>query len=577
MKKIIYTLAILVGLSACDENFMEPKYANELGLEEAVSDPQVVQGFLLKAYDALPKGQDNYGGFLDCATQNAVINLPNNQLNKTISEEWQALGSPIDNWSSRYAAIQSINRFIEYGLRGDVTFWKGNEQTNKELTERLEGEAYFLRAYFYFDLLKRFAGVDGSGELMGVPLITKQLDAASVPELPRATFREVLEQIIDDLDYAVNFLPENYSGSSEITGQNQLGRASSVACLALKSRVLLYAGSELYGLSDAQDMNVESARAAGEAFGLIGTTLPDVYLDAGGSTGYDNYFNNGDSDELIMRRLGNNENAIEGANFPPSYFGNGRTNPTQNLVDAFPTADGYPIDHPSSTYDQDFPYANRDPRFYMTVLYDGAFFKGQTVQTYVGGKDYSGGVGGAANTENSTRTGYYLRKWLSTFVDKNPANNTNAYHYFSLFRKGEVFLNFSEAANEAFGPNADPYGVGMTAVDAIREVRRRAGIAQPDVYLDMVSADQDDLRELIRNERRIELCFEGHYFYDLRRWNEDLNDEVKSVKIEKNQFGVATYSIESLFTPTYKDYMYFGPMPYFEAIKTPSITQNTGW
>ncbi|UXP32054.1 RagB/SusD family nutrient uptake outer membrane protein [Reichenbachiella agarivorans] len=577
MKKLIYTLAMLVGLTACDEDFMEPKYANELDQEEALNDPQVVQGFLLKAYNALPNGQDSYGGFLDCATQNAVINLPNNQLNKTSAEEWQALTNPLDNWKNSYQAIQSINRFIEFGLRADVTFWKGNEQTNAELTKRFEGEAYFLRAYFYFDLLKRFAGQDASGELMGVPLITKQLDANSVPELPRATFREVLEQIVDDLDYAVNFLPVKYSGTSEITGQNQLGRATSVACYTLKSRVMLYAGSELYGLDDAQDMNVASVRAAGEAFALMGKTLPDVYINAGNSTGFDNYFNNGDSDELIMRRLGGNNNGIEGANFPPSYFGNGRTNPTQNLVDAFPTADGFPIDHASSSYDPDFPYANRDPRFYMTVLYNGASFKDQTVNTSVGGKDYPGGAGGAANTENSTRTGYYLRKWLSTFVDKNPANNTNAYHYFSVFRKGEVFLNYAEAANEAFGPNADPYGIGMTAVDAIREVRRRAGIAQPDTYLNMVSTDQDAMRELIRNERRIELCFEGHYFYDLRRWKEDLNEPVEIVTIEIDQFGLPDYAVETLFTPTYKDYMYFGPMPYFEAIKTPSITQNTGW
>ncbi|MFY0628355.1 MAG: RagB/SusD family nutrient uptake outer membrane protein [Reichenbachiella sp.] len=575
MKKIIYILIVLVGFSACEEDFLDPKYTNDLDLDQVLDDPAKVEAILLKAYEGIPSVQDNYGGFLDCATQNAVTNVTSTTLNRTVANAWLAETNPLDRWLSSYASIQSINTFIEIGLRGDIIWKRSNDEDNERIAERLEGEAYFLRGYHYFELLKRFAGVDDSGVLMGVPIITNSLSSDDVPALSRNTYQEVIDFIVDDLEYASQYLPEEYTGDTDaVLGVSQLGRATSVACDALLSRVLLYAGSELNNSADAITLNQEAARAAARAIDVFGT-LPDVYNAAGGN--YDAYFNSGQDQETIMRRVSGNSNALEGINFPPSLFGNGRTNPTQNLVDAFPMADGYPIDHASSSYDPTLPYENRDNRFYMTVLYNGAFMKSHVVETFNGGVDTPSGTDGVANNTNSTRTGYYLRKWLSGEADRNPANWVTALHYFTVIRKGEVYLNFAEAANEAFGPDSDPFGVGLTAVDAIREVRRRAGINQPDLYLDEVASDQDALRELIKNERRVELCFEGHYFYDIRRWNEDLNEPVMGMEIEEDEFGVAQYTPFEIHVPQYQSHMTYGPMPYNEVIKTPSISQNSGW
>ena len=585
MKRIIYLLVVLVGISACEEDFFEPKYNNDIDFLQAISDPDIVEGFLLKGYDALPKGQDNYGGFLDCATQNAVHNTASNKLNTTVSENWASNNNPIDNWKKTYEAIQSVNRFITYGIRPVVertpdtlVFHKGDDEVNKKLRKRLEGEAHFLRGYYYFDLLKRFAGRNDAGELLGVPLVTELLDAGSLTALERTSFTVVLDTIIQDLKRAATLLPEKYEGADPYFGSGKnLGRATSVAANALLSRVYLYAGSPLYELTNATEMNEKAAAAAAAVIDVIGSDLPSVYVYAGANAGYDAYFNEGGSSELLMHRLGGESNGIEGSDFPPSYGGKGRTNPSQNLVDAFPMANGYPIGHGSSTYDAANPYAGRDPRLNMTILYDNAPLKGVGVQTRSGGKDFPGGTGGKATDANSSRTGYYLRKWLSDFVNLESSPATKKFHYFTIVRKGEVFLNYAEAMNEAYGPEADPKGHGMTAVEAIGKVRDRAGITKTgsfDDYLESIKSDKDIVRGLIRNERRLELCFEGHYFYDLRRWKEDLNVPVKGIVISN---AGTEFTVKEIHTPNFADHMYFGPMPFDEVTKSPSIEQNAGW
>lgn len=154
-------------------------------------------------------------------------------------------------------------------------------------------------------------------------------------------------------------------------------------------------------------------------------------------------------------------------------------------------------------------------------------------------------------------------------------NNVNDYHYNALFRKVEMFLNLAEAANEAYGP--DGGSLGMTAREAIKEVRRRAGLASGgDNYLATITT-KEAMRDLIKNERRIELCFEGHYFFDLRRWNENLNKPIMGVTITKNGTGTFSIARKTVITPSYKDYMIYGPLPFDEILRTKNLTQNQGW
>lgn len=261
---------------------------------------------------------------------------------------------------------------------------------------------------------------------------------------------------------------------------------------------------------------------------------------------------------------------VEKQNFPPSLYGNGRVNPSQNLVDAFPMADGTPISE-SADYDPQNPYENRDPRLALYIVYNGSKMSGQTIDTSVEGSNDD-----AINRFDgrSTRTGYYLRKLLVEDVNCNPSNSTGQPHIKPWMRYTEFFLGYAEAANEAWGPTGTGSN-GFSAYDVIKAIRQRAGIDAADPYLESIKNDKDKMRELIRNERRIELCFEGFRFWDLRRWKVDLtklNEPVKGMRISNNH-----YEVINVEERKYQDYMYYGPIPYTEVRNFSALTQNAGW
>ncbi len=254
------------------------------------------------------------------------------------------------------------------------------------------------------------------------------------------------------------------------------------------------------------------------------------------------------------------------ANFPPSLFGNGRINPSQNLVDAFPMANGYPIsDVENSKYDPTKPYNGRDPRLALYIVFDGSKMKNTTIQTGTGGGDNA-----LDATQKSTRTGYYLRKLLREEVNANPSSPSNQQHYQTHIRYTELYLNYAEAANEAWGPDGKGPNT-ISAKEVIAAIRKRAGITQPDNYLNSISS-KDEMRNLIRNERRIELCFEDFWFWDLRRWKLDLTVPAKGVRIDGSNytyFNVEDRSYDN-------SYMHYGPIPDKEVIKF-NLIQNKGW
>jgi hypothetical protein len=256
---------------------------------------------------------------------------------------------------------------------------------------------------------------------------------------------------------------------------------------------------------------------------------------------------------------------LEVNNFPPTLFGNGRVNPTQNLVDAFPMVNGYPITDPASGYVATNPYANRDPRLKNYILVNGGTIGSKTIWTKTDNP-----TNDAVNVlPTSTRTGYYMRKLLREDVNANPSSPADKKHYPVHIRYTELFLIYAEAANEAWGPD----GMGTHAYSArnvIAAIRSRAGITQPDAYLASVTT-KEDMRKLIHNERRLELCFEGFRFWDLRRWRDPLTEQAKGVVINNN-----TYTIQPVENRQYADYMYYGPIPLTEVLKA-NLQQNKGW
>lgn len=181
---------------------------------------------------------------------------------------------------------------------------------------------------------------------------------------------------------------------------------------------------------------------------------------------------------------------------------------------------------------------------------------------------------GLNTNQYATRTGYYLKKLVRSDVVLSPTVVAKQ-HFVTLIRYTEIFLNYAEAANEAWGPDTDPEGYGWTARSVIAAIRKRAGITQPDNYL--ASCDKDQLHQLIRNERRIELCFEGFRFWDIRRWKLDLNEKIKGMKVE-GAISPYTYTVIDVEDRNYlQPQMYYGPIPYKETLKYDNLIQNAGW
>jgi hypothetical protein len=260
---------------------------------------------------------------------------------------------------------------------------------------------------------------------------------------------------------------------------------------------------------------------------------------------------------------------MEEDNFPPTLFGRGRVNPTQNLIDAFPMANGYPISNASSNYNPDNPYANRDPRLAKYIIYNGSKAGADTIITTAADGTKNDALG---RTETSTRTGYYMKKLLRQDVVADPSQPNNRPHYKVYIRFTELFLGYAEAANEAYGPQGKGTA-SYSAYDVIKAIRKRAGITGGDAYLESIKGDKDAMRQLIHNERRLELCFEGQRFWDLRRWKDSITVPANGMRIT----GENKFSPFETEPRLYEDYMYYAPIPYSEVLKFSNLVQNKGW
>jgi starch-binding outer membrane protein, SusD/RagB family len=568
MKKyhIIFLLALLILASSC-ENFFEPAPDGRLTDKEMLNSPSFIEGLLLKAYQALP---NSYTFGIDVASDDAVSNQQNFNYTRMATGEWKSSFSPVSAWSNAYQQIFHVNLFLD--MYEKVNFGRDprvsqeeNERKNSLHKKRLKGEAYGLRAWYQFELLQAHSGKTADGQLLGFPIITHVITIEDDWKLPRNTFAQCVQQIMEDIDTAIANLPPVYAdiandGIHNITmGARFENRMTGNAARALKSKVALLAASPAY--------SAESGVTWADAAEISGKLLLDLgAIYANGVRFYIEV----KSREIIWNRAKQNIRSWEQNNFPPSLFGNGRINPSQSLVDAFPARDGYPI-HLSPLYDPANPYANRDTRLGHYIIHDGASFKGQTIQTHLGAD-----LNGINNLITSTRTGYYLKKFMLEAVNLTPGNLTSSDHTYVLLRMTEVILNFAEAANEAWGPEGDPLGLGFNAKDKIRELRQRAVITQPDAYLNSLTST-DDLRALIRNERRIELCFEGNRFWDIRRWmdTEKMTEPVYGVFINKSELPVQ-YNFQKVEDRIYAPYMVFGPIPFDETRKY-DLKQNANW
>ena len=579
-KRILIVLSVIFMTISCDD-LIEPAIENNRGLEDMYAEAAYAQGILLNAYTRLP---GNGWSFSDVATDDAVSNDVTNNYRKIATGQWAANFNPLDQYTNSKAAIQYLNIFL---AEADKVKWALDDNVSLLFRQRLKGEAYGLRALYMYYLLQAHAGVSETNELLGVPILLDPEVPTSNFNIPRNTFQQCMTQIYSDLAKAkellpldfelANTLPPGYTNLNDynrVFGDYARQRVSGRIVMFIKSQVALLAASPAFSGSNTTTW----AAAADYAGDLIALNGGVAGLDADGLTWYRNTaqieaLGSGiNPKEVVWRTDIANSNNLEADNFPPTLYGRGRVNPTQNLVDAFPAANGYPITNASSNYNPSTPYANRDPRLkhFILVNQDVAGVNSSVITT-ASNVDTKDGLNKEAT---STRTGYYMKKLLRQDVNLNPQSTTTQRHYRPRMRYTELYLNYSEAANEAWGPLVGGSN-GFSAYDVIKAIRKRAGFVQ-DNYLESIKADKDAMRVLIRNERRLELCFEGFRFWDLRRWKSNLGEAAQGVNIQGTT-AVPTYTKIPVEDRVFADYMNYGPMPYSETLKFKALIQNKGW
>ena len=585
-KNILFIFVSILLFCSCDDLF-NPAAENFKDVDQMYTDPAYAQGFLVNVYRTIPAYYDNS----DYATDDAVTNQKSNSYLKMATGAWTSSNNPVNRWTDAFGAIQYLNLFL---ANADKVKWAQDEQPSKLFNRRMKGEAFGMRALFMYYLLRAHAGFSADGTLLGVPILKQFQTINDNFNLPRATFNDCVKQIYQDLDSAQLYLPMEFEDVktdadiparfrditttsvvyNRVMGQYARQLYNGLIARSFRARVALLAASPAFQDSSNPSTWVEAADAAASVLDYIQGVAG---LDPNGATYYantaeiDNLKDGLNPKEMIWREnISATNSDQEAQNFPPSLYGTGYMNPTQNLVDAFPMANGYPINYADPSNSGYSAYANRDPRLGKYIIYNGST---EGVSNTVINTGSAGGKDGINVTDgSSTRTGYYMRKRLRMDVNRNPASIQGKPHYNPRIRYTEMFLTYAEAANEAWGPT----GTGThsySAYDIIKAIRKRAGVGTTngDPYLEECKGDQAKMRELIRNERRLELCFESFRFWDLRRWKLNLNETARGMDVSRS------YQLIDVEERSYEDYMYYGPIPYSEILKYSNLTQNKGW
>jgi hypothetical protein len=492
---------------------------------------------------------DGSGAMLASGCDEAVNSNLNSAVNILDNGIWGPQRTIDDMYSNMYTGIRKANVVLENISKSAV------QPINATITmdstiHRMKAEAYFLRAYYHFELVKRYGGV---------VIVKRVFDRDEDLNVPRNTFDECVAQIVSDCDSAIISLPlwtQSYNASSDT---KEMGRATKCAAMALKARILLYAASPLYNSAN----NLSRWQRAADAAKVLIDQNKHSLLPYASYGNIFNYTAGAYNAEVIFAGIPTDRNDIETFNAPVSFDGaSGRTNPTQELVDAFEMkTTGLAITNPESGYDPAKPYDNRDPRLAMAIFYNGSKFKNIAVETFIGGKD------GLNINVNATKTGYYMKKFLSENAKWNQSSNATQRRPWVLFRYAEVLLNYAEALNEAQGPVEDVYKY----IDMVRQ-----RVFMPTLPKGL---SQSQMRDRIRNERRVELCFEEHRFFDVRRWkigNEFFNKPLTGMKITMVN-SLPVYERFQVVNRVFSDKMNLFPIPQTEINCASKLQQNPGW
>lgn len=537
----------LCSFPACDFLERDVQTDTTLSYEEIFSNPHYATGFLNNIYNDVTVGftRLNYAT-LAGATDEACISNSTLSVHLFNNNGISPTNNPDDIWYVMYRSIRKCNIFLKE-LDGII-----KESNSISASERItyRGEALFLRALMHFELMKRYQNI------VWVDDVIDPYDENSIYKHEQKSFLELAEILSAECDSAAKCLPQTLRTGGE------LGRPIASAPLALKSRIWLYAASPLNN----PENDIELWKKAEQAALDVITQFGSVH---GTANDYAPLFNSGTyANEVIFGTEFENRNDLEQYYLPISYSGKGLINPTQELVDEYAMqASSY--DDPMKGYDAANPYNKRDARFAATIVYNGMELKsGQYVETYDGGKDAFG------QSTTATRTGYYMRKYLKPELDL--PKNEKARRQWIVFRYSEILLNYAEARNEVL---ASPDKEVWTTVNPIRLRGKLRPFPNTGVKF-----DKEQMREYLKHERRIELAFEEHRFWDLRRWGDAtkvLNQPVHGINITKNEDGSFSYAEKEVESRQLDERMIWYPIPQSEILKYAAaghpLVQNPGW
>ena len=560
--KTVCLAGSLALLSAC-EDWLEIEPKDRFGDTTVWGSEENADMFLNDIYNQLPhlnnetQNLDQYSdnSYVGAEWMNARTTIYTGALSPT---SW--IPGPWDMWKwgrqnnddakGQYERIRSCNLFITKVTESDFS---------AEYKKERLAEARFLRAWFYHYLWMAYGGV---------PIITEVLDNNVSTDIfyPRETAQKTFEFIDKELDEIKDDLPPRRSGSD-------LGRASKGAILTLKGWVELFHASELRNPGKDKKRWEAAAATLKDVIDLqvyhLQPTILDLWTEA---------TNNNDEvifDFQMSKQNGGRREGLFGPVFVKGVQSSwGNMQPTQELVDDYCMANGLPITDPASGYDKNNPYKNREKRFYQSILYDGSMWQGEEIITRVG-------VGSPNEIDTSsdsdvTNTGYYTRKTIDESV--NGADNlqmSNGMANYIFFRYADVLLMYAEASLEA--------GDKPTAVEYLDMVRTRGGNMPSidDTY--PLGITENQLREIIRRDRRIELAFEDKRWWDILRWkicdgeNGVMNKPIGGMKIEDtNGDGVWEYNYHEVGKRTFLPRMYYQPIPQYVIDKNPVIREQNG-